>query len=140
MLGSARVGPDLASVGARSSEKFAAAWKLHNATNYMEEAMRWHLLHLFNPRLTSPGSVMPAYRFLFEERAIGRSPAPDGLALPADLAAPAGFEVVPTHEAKALVAYLLSLQGAEVSLPNAPVPSPPKPPAPATNAPAAPLK
>jgi cbb3-type cytochrome oxidase cytochrome c subunit len=140
MLGSVRVGPDLANVGARAPEKFAAPWKLHNATNYVEEATRWHLLHLYQPRLTSPGSVMPAYRFLFEQRPVGRVPSPDALTLPAGLAAPAGHEIVPRHEAKALVAYLLSLQGAEVGLPNAPVSAPPKPPAPATNAPAAPSK
>jgi cytochrome c oxidase cbb3-type subunit I/II len=47
--GSRRTGPDLHRVGG----------KYNNL---------WHLRHLDDPRLTSPGSIMPAYRFLLERK------------------------------------------------------------------------
>ena len=46
--GSKRTGPDLHRVGG----------KYNNL---------WHIRHLDDPRLTSPGSLMPSYRFLLEE-------------------------------------------------------------------------
>jgi hypothetical protein len=55
-------------------------------------------------------SIMPAYPYLFEKRKIGRTPSPDALKFPANFAPEAGYEVVPRHEAVALVAYLKSLQ------------------------------
>jgi ribosomal protein L7/L12 len=91
MLGSQRVGPDLANVGARRAEP------------------NWHLLHLYAPGSQIQGSKMPAYRFLFEKRKIERVPSPDALSLPAALAPAPGYEIVPKPEAKALVAYLVSL-------------------------------
>jgi cytochrome c oxidase cbb3-type subunit I/II len=47
--GSKRTGPDLHRVGG----------KYNNL---------WHLRHLDDPRLTSPGSIMPAYRFLLDRK------------------------------------------------------------------------
>jgi cbb3-type cytochrome oxidase cytochrome c subunit len=88
MLGSRRVGPDLANVGLRQP----------NAN--------WHLLHLYEPRLEVPGSTMPNYRFLFQKRKLERAPSPDALGLPHE----PGYELVPTAQAKALTAYLLSLR------------------------------
>ena len=52
---------------------------------------------------------MPSYAYLFDERKISGSPSPDALVLPAHLAPKAGFEIVPSADAKALVAYLASL-------------------------------
>jgi cytochrome c oxidase cbb3-type subunit 2 len=52
---------------------------------------------------------MPSYRHLFEKRKISGSSSPDKLDLPAHLSPGAGFEIVPSAEAKALVAYLASL-------------------------------
>ena len=49
--------------------------------------------------------------------------------------AEAGYEIVPTTEARALVAYLLSLR-AETPLFDAPLTAPAAAPGPATNAPA----
>ena len=91
LLGSQRIGPDLANLGLRQPDA------------------NWHLLHLYGPRIQVKGSAMPTYRFLFETRKIGRTPSPDALALPSGFAPPTGYEVVPTREATALVAYLLSL-------------------------------
>ena len=53
---------------------------------------------------------MPPYRFLFEQRRIGRTPSPDAMTLPPELAPGPGFEVVPRPEARALAAYLASLR------------------------------
>jgi cytochrome c oxidase cbb3-type subunit 2 len=82
---------------------------------------------------------MPPYRFLFEKRKVdaAHKPSPDALQLPPEFAPPPGFEIVPTPEARALVAYLLSLR-ADVALFEAPMTPPPAPKAPAgaTNAPA----
>ncbi|MHB1560466.1 MAG: cbb3-type cytochrome c oxidase subunit II [Isosphaeraceae bacterium] len=91
LLGSHRVGPDLLNVGARRTDA------------------NWHHLHLYNPRTMSPGSMMPSFRFLYERRKIVGQPTHRAIQFPADRALKAGYEVVPTPEATALVAYLLSL-------------------------------
>lgn len=88
LLGSMRTGPDLANIGARQPDD------------------TWHLLHLYNPFITSPGSIMPPFDYLFEKRRIVGERAYDALPLKDDWAPPAGFEIVPTDRAKSLVAYL----------------------------------
>lgn len=52
---------------------------------------------------------MPAYGFLYEKRRIGGERSVDALSLTGDDAPPAGWEIVPTYDAKCLVAYLMSL-------------------------------
>ena len=91
MLGSQRIGPDLANAGARLPDP------------------KWHLLHLYAPRIQVKGSMMPPYRFLFEKRRIERAGSPDALVLPPELAPEPGYEILPKTEARALVAYLISL-------------------------------
>jgi cytochrome c oxidase cbb3-type subunit 2 len=102
MPGSQRVGPDLANVGARLPDA------------------NWQLRHLYAPRLEAKGSTMPPYRFLFEKRKIERRPSPEALALPAELAPGAGYEIVPKPAAKALAAYLINRR-ADAPLFNAPM-------------------
>jgi cytochrome c oxidase cbb3-type subunit 2 len=119
MLGSQRIGPDLADVGARQPD------------------INWHLRHLYAPSTEVPGSSMPPYRFLFELRRIGRTPSPDSLVLRPDLAPPAGYEIVPTPDAKALAAYLTSLR-TDAPLFVAPLTVAPTTPISGTNAPAGP--
>jgi hypothetical protein len=120
MPGSQRVGPDLANVGMRQPDA------------------NWHLLHLYAPQVQVKGSTMPPYRFLFEQRRIRFQPSPEALALPAEVALPAGFEVVPKLAARALAAYLVSLR-AEAPLFCAPMTVPATATAPGvTNAPAVP--
>lgn len=114
MVGSMRVGQDLANVGVRQTNEI------------------WHLTHLFNPKLVSPGSSMPSYRFLFEKRKIIRERVMDALPLSAESGAESGYEIVPKPEATALVAYLLSLR-AEEPIFEAPAPEKPKPVASDTN-------
>jgi cytochrome c oxidase cbb3-type subunit 2 len=92
LLGSQRTGPDLANIAARSP------------------GADWQLLHLYNPRSVVTNSVMPQYKFLFTTRKIVFAPTSDALKLPEKFAAPAGYEVVPTDDARALVAYLQSLR------------------------------
>jgi len=112
MTGDRRHGPDLANIGARQPEHFAASWKFAS-TNGVDELRAWHFKHLADPRSVSPGSTMPSYKWLFEER---------------------GGKLHPKTDAEALVAYLMSLRQ-DVSLPSAPLPAPPPSPAAATNAP-----
>jgi cytochrome c oxidase cbb3-type subunit 2 len=117
MLGSQRIGPDLANVGVRLPDP------------------NWHLLHLYAPQAMNKGSMMAPYPYLFEKRKIERFPSPDALVLPPQMAAEPGFEVIPTPQATALAAYLVSLRAdiplfsAPVTVASAPVPA-------STNAPA----
>ncbi len=93
LLGQVRYGPDLANLGARQT----------NATRLY--------LKLYNARLEMPGSTMPRYPFLFEERRLrpGVQPSPDALR-GFGFEPPPGVEIVPRPEARQLVAYLLSLK------------------------------
>lgn len=92
LLGTMRTGPDLAAIGIRMP------------------AEAWHLIHLYDPQTTSPGSNMPPFRYLFETRKIEGEKSAEALPLSAEFAPPEGYEVVPTADAKALVAYLQSLK------------------------------
>jgi cbb3-type cytochrome oxidase cytochrome c subunit len=72
----------------------------------------WHHRHLYAPRSMSPDnadSTMPAYRFLYEKRPIGGERSAEALQLNEKDAPPAGWEIVPSYDAKCLVAYLMSL-------------------------------
>jgi cytochrome c oxidase cbb3-type subunit 2 len=91
-LGESRLGPDLANVGGRK-------------TPYDAEDL-YKLLY-------AGVGTMPSYKFLFEEREVaGRQPSDYALSLHGNLAPAAGIEIVPTPRARALVAYLLSLNHA----------------------------
>jgi len=52
---------------------------------------------------------MPAYRFLYEKRPIADEVSADALKLTGSDAPPAGWEIVPTYDARCLVAYLMSM-------------------------------
>jgi cbb3-type cytochrome oxidase cytochrome c subunit len=116
LLGSHRLGPDLASVGARLPDP------------------NWHLRHFYAPRKVVPGSMMPPYAYLFEKRKLAQGETPRAGALPADTEP--GYEVMPKPAARALTAYLLSLR-TDAGLFEAPMPLPAGggTNAPATNAP-----
>jgi cytochrome c oxidase cbb3-type subunit 2 len=72
-------------------------------------SVAWHHQHLYAPRSIDLDANMPAYRFLYEKRRISGERSVDALSLTGDDAPPAGWEVVPTYDAKCLVAYLMSL-------------------------------
>ena len=99
-LGMSRLGPDLANVGQR----------LTNSTDYYT--------HLYAPESVSEGSVMPSYGDLFKVIKIEGQRSGDALDLPEGFAPKAGVEVVPTTDARNLVAYLLSLRH-DYALPEA---------------------
>jgi cytochrome c oxidase cbb3-type subunit II len=95
LLGTMRTGPDLFNIGARQPSE------------------DWHLIHLYNPRATSPGSIMPPYPWLFREEieysdevlaARGERVVP----VPEEYVTP-GKVIVATQEARDLVAYLIGL-------------------------------
>lgn len=90
LLGTMRTGPDLANIGVRQPSR------------------EWHLLHLYYPPITSPGSTMPPYRFLFEHHPAD-GPRPEGALDIADEHLPRPGYVTATPRAEALVDYLLSL-------------------------------
>jgi cytochrome c oxidase cbb3-type subunit 2 len=90
-LGSLRIGQDLANVGQRRPDA------------------AWHFLHLYKPGTVSEGSIMPSYSHLFVVRKIEGQRSVEALDLSGDDAPKPGYEVVPTTDAKNLVAYLLSL-------------------------------
>jgi len=115
-LGTRRAGPDLANIGLRQPD------------------VNWHLRHLYAPASEVPGSTMPPYRFLFAQRATGKGNPSEVLPLPKGVA-PAGMDIVPSDEARALAAYLASLR-ADAPLFEAPFTAPAPPAAPATNSPA----
>ncbi len=115
--GSRRAGPDLANVGLRQPD------------------VNWQLRHLYAPAADVPGSTMPPYRFLFELRKVGKQSSARALQLSGDFAPPAGYEIVPTDDALALAAYLVSLR-AEAPLFESPFTAPAAPPVAATNSPA----
>jgi cytochrome c oxidase cbb3-type subunit 2 len=92
MLGTMRTGPDLFNVGDRIPSD------------------DWHYGHLYQPRAYVPASTMPAYPFLFEAIvSVEVAPGQYTVPLPAS-AVPPGKKIVPTADAKALVAYLRSLR------------------------------
>jgi cytochrome c oxidase cbb3-type subunit 2 len=100
-LGTSRLGADLSNVGARQKDP------------------QWFYQLLYNPHSMSHEVSMPAYRWLFETREIQGQPSSDAVKLQGSIAPPAGYEVVPTGEGKALVEYLLSLKK-DYPLPEAP--------------------
>ncbi|MFN2622213.1 MAG: cbb3-type cytochrome c oxidase subunit II [Chthoniobacterales bacterium] len=71
----------------------------------------WHHLHLYNPRsvLAGSSSNMPSFKFLYETRRITGERSADALKLTGADDPGEGWEVIPTYDAKCLVAYLMSL-------------------------------
>jgi cytochrome c oxidase cbb3-type subunit 2 len=90
LLGTMRTGPDLLNIGARQPSR------------------DWHLGHLYAPRAYTPGSIMPAYPYLFEVRQGAAQPDEMVVNLPPAFAKP-GQVVIAKPEALALVDYLISL-------------------------------
>jgi cytochrome c oxidase cbb3-type subunit II len=126
----------------------AAPWPLQTVGMPPMYSAAWHHVHLYSPRSINLDSNMPAYRFLYEKRRISGERSADALQLTGSDAPPEGWEVVPSFDAKCLVAYLMALNQShplkEVrSAPGAPAPGgapaaggSPTPAAPASPAPA----
>lgn len=101
--GSLRVGQDLSNYGTRAPDLNA----IHR--------------HLFQPREVNPWSNMPSYSYLYKMVKIQGQPSNEAITGLTGASAPKpGYEVVPTEKAKALVAYLISLNQS-YPLPESPV-------------------
>ena len=99
LIGHSRIGPDLRNVGVRQGETSA------------DEYSEWFYKLLYAPQSVAAGTNMPSYSFLFDVHPVtGRQPSYQALHLPSKFAPAAGYEVVPTARARALVAYLQSLK------------------------------
>lgn len=88
MLGSQRIGPDLANYGSRQTNAAAI------------------LAYLYDPQSSQPNSKMPPYHFLFENRKVKPGEVPAIKLASKDQ----GYDIVPTPEAVALADYLISLR------------------------------
>jgi cbb3-type cytochrome oxidase cytochrome c subunit len=86
-----------------------APWPVQTAGLPPMYSAAWHHVHLYSPRSINIDSNMPAYRFLYEKRRISGERSDDALELTGSDAAPEGWEIVPSYDAKCLVAYLMSL-------------------------------
>ncbi|MGF1634958.1 MAG: cbb3-type cytochrome c oxidase subunit II [Phycisphaerae bacterium] len=89
LLGTMRTGPDLANVGTRLPSD------------------EWHHVHLFDPRILSPGSVMPRFGYLYDVKP--QQPEGESYRLPDDYY---GYPtwIVPKEDASNLVLYLRRLK------------------------------
>lgn len=99
-IGHSRLGPDLRNVGVRLGDAASR-----------DEYAEWFYSLLYAPQSKAAGTNMPSYTFLFDVHSTaGRQPSYDALKLTSKFAPPAGYEVVPTARARALVAYLQNLK------------------------------
>jgi len=104
-------GPAVAGGAARASSPSPspAPWPIRTEGLPPMYSAAWHHVHLYSPRLINPDSNMPAYRFLYEKRRVVGERSEDALQLAGPDAPPEGWEIVPSYDAKCLVAYLMSL-------------------------------
>lgn len=91
-LGTMRTGPDLHNIGSRQPSK------------------DWHLIHLYQPRAVLKNSVMPAYRYFFEEKLKEEVTRKDVIVGINEIYRPKGKVVVAKRDAIDLVNYLLYLK------------------------------
>lgn len=92
-LGTMRTGPDL-----------------HDIAN-RQPSRDWHLAHLYQPRSVSPGSVMPAYPYLFRVKKEANVMASEvTVPVSAEYAPPGDRVVLATDEALNLYEYLMTLK------------------------------
>ena len=101
--------PGGSSPAAPSAQTPAAPWPIQTAGLPPMYSAAWHHVHLYAPRSINPDSNMPAYRFLYEKRRIAGERSAEALQLSGSDAPPEGWEVVPTYDAKCVVAYLMGL-------------------------------
>lgn len=101
--------PGGSSPAAPSAQTPGAPWPIQTAGLPPMYSAAWHHVHLYAPRSINPDSNMPAYRFLYEKRRIAGERSVEALQLSGSDAPPQGWEVVPTYDAKCVVAYLMGL-------------------------------
>jgi cbb3-type cytochrome oxidase cytochrome c subunit len=101
--------PGGGSPAAPSVQTPGAPWPIQTAGLPPMYSAAWHHVHLYAPRTINLDSNMPSYRFLYEKRRIAGERSADALQLSGADAPPEGWEVVPSYDAKCLVAYLMGL-------------------------------
>jgi cbb3-type cytochrome oxidase cytochrome c subunit len=99
-----------APVAASGSPAAASApWPEVTAGEPPMYSVAWHHVHLYSPRSINVDSVMPSYRFLYQTRRISDAPSAEALHLTGSDSPREGWEIVPTFDARCLVAYLMAL-------------------------------
>ncbi|MBX3167811.1 MAG: cbb3-type cytochrome c oxidase subunit II [Candidatus Eremiobacteraeota bacterium] len=88
LLGTSRTGPDLSNIGLRQPSR------------------DWHHLHLYNPRLLVPWSIMPGFPFLYRVVPGEQAPAEGAIEIPNSK----GNWLLPSEKASSLVEYLTCLK------------------------------
>ena len=94
---------------APSAQTPGAPWPIQTEGLPPMYSAAWHHIHLYSPRSINLDSNMPSYRFLYEKRRISGERSADALQLSGSDVPPEGWEVVPSYDAKCLVAYLMAL-------------------------------
>jgi cytochrome c oxidase cbb3-type subunit 2 len=87
LLGTMRTGPDLSNIGSRQPSR------------------DWQHLHLYNPRIVVPWSIMPGFSFLYKRVHQSAKPAENARPVPGKT----DEWIIPSEKAERLVDYLLSL-------------------------------
>ncbi len=98
-----------ATPAASASPAGGPPWPVQTSGQPPMYSAAWHHVHLFSPRSINVDSDMPSYRFLYRARRISDARSADALQLSGSDTPPEGWEVLPTFDAKCLVAYLMSL-------------------------------
>lgn len=116
-VGNQRIGPDLANIGSR---------KPASPDDKYKYTVAWHYQHLYQPDVVTPGSMMPPMKFLFEKRKVVGQRSVDAIQVEGEDAKKLkpDEEIVPSAQAKALVAYLMNLKRSSYPLTEAPPPAP----------------
>jgi cbb3-type cytochrome oxidase cytochrome c subunit len=123
---------------ASPSPAAGAPWPVQTAGEPPMYSAAWQHVHLYSPRSINIDSNMPSYRFLYEKRRISYARSADALQLTGSDAPPEGWEIVPSLDAKCLVAYLMALNQSHPLNEVKSVGGAPAAPAPAAGSPAPP--
>ena len=101
--------PPTAAAPAGPQTGVGAPWPIQTVGEPAMYSAAWHHVHLYSPRSINVDSNMPSYRFLYERRRVHEQRSADALKLTGADAPPEGWEIVPTYDAKCLVAYMMAL-------------------------------
>ena len=101
--------PPAAAKASPTSAAAGAQWPVQTSGEPPMYSAAWQHVHLYSPRSINVDSDMPSYRFLYQTRRINDVPSDGALKFSGSEAPPEGWEIVPTYDAKCLVAYLISL-------------------------------
>jgi cbb3-type cytochrome oxidase cytochrome c subunit len=99
----------VAAASPATSPSPSAPWPEQTAGLPPMYSAAWHHVHLYSPRSINFDSNMPSYRFLYQTRRISDARSSDALQLTGSDAPPEGWEVIPSYDAKCLVAYMMAL-------------------------------